>query len=103
MKTTPYKIKLSTEAENDLDKSFDYYFHKSPTIADTFFHSINLSFEHIRQSPYSFSIIHKDLRRYVVKNFPFVIYYRIFDPIIQVIAIFHTRRNPEIWNNRMKG
>ncbi len=60
-----------------------------------------IDFEHIKQKPNSFPIVHKDLRKYIVKKFPFVIYYRIIDLKIQVIAIFHTSRNPEIWNERM--
>jgi plasmid stabilization system protein ParE len=68
----------------------------SPKVADTFFRRIHLGFENIKQNPNSFPKAHKDVRKYVVKKFPFVIYYRIVDSTIQVIAIFHTSRNPEI-------
>jgi len=101
MKTKSFSIELSDEAEVDFDKSYEFYYEESPKVADTFFKRISLGFENIKQSPNTFPIAHKDVRKYVVKKFPFVIYYRIIDTVIQVIAIFHTSRNPEIWNERI--
>lgn len=101
MKTKPFSIELSDDAEVDFDKSFEFYSKDSTKVADAFFKQINLGFENIKQNPKSFPIAHKDIRKYVVKKFPFVIYYRIVRTLIQVIAIFHTSRNPEIWNERI--
>lgn len=101
METKSFSIELSDEAEFDFDKSYEFYYDGSSKVAETFLDRINLCFENIKQNPNSFPIIHKDLRKYVVKKFPFVIYYRIIDTVIQVIAVFHTSRNPEIWNDRI--
>jgi len=100
MKTKPFSIELSDEAEVDFDKSYAFYFEDSLKVADTFFKQMNLGFENIKQNPTSFPIAHIDVRKYVVKKFPFVIYYQIVDATIRVVAIFHTSRNPEIWNDR---
>jgi len=100
MKTKPFNIEVSDEAEIDFDKSYEYYYKDNPKVADTFFKKINIGFENIKQNPNFYPIAYKDVRKYVVKKFPFVIYYRIIDSLIQVIAIFHTSRNPEIWNER---
>lgn len=100
MKTKPFSVVVSDEAEIDFDKSYKYYYEDSTKVADTFFKRINIGFENIKQNPSSYPIVHEDVRKYVVKKFPFVIYYRIVDSAIQVIAIFHTSRNPEIWNKR---
>ena len=101
MRTKPFSIVLSDEAEVDFDKSYEFYYEDSPKVADIFFKRINLGFENIKQNPKSFPVAHKDVRKYVIKKFPFVIYYQIVDTVIQVIAIFHTSRNPEIWNERI--
>lgn len=100
MKTNQFSIELSEEAEIDFDKSYKYYYEDSPKVADTFFNIINLGFENILKNPNSFPIAHKDMRKYVLQKFPFVIYYRKVDLTIQVIAIFHNSRNPQIWNDR---
>jgi len=102
MKGKAFKIELSDEAESDFDNSYEYYFDESPKVADTFFQRINISLENIKKSPNSFPLVHKTLRKYTVSKFPFVIYYQIEDVSIKVIAIFHTSRNPKIWNERLE-
>lgn len=101
MKTKQFSVEISDDAEIDFDKSYKYYSADSLEIADTFFKQINFSLENIQQTPYSFSKIHKNIRKYIVKKFPFVIYFQVIDTLIKVIAIFHTSRNPEIWNDRI--
>ena len=101
MKTKPFSVEVSDEAEIDFDKSYEYYYKDNPNVADIFFQSINLSLENVKQYPFSFPEIHKNVRKYVVKKFPFVIYYQVTESVIRIIAIFHTSRNPEIWNDRV--
>ncbi|MDP3433967.1 MAG: type II toxin-antitoxin system RelE/ParE family toxin [Bacteroidota bacterium] len=101
MKVKKFSIEISDEAEIDFDKSYEYYFEDSPKVADAFFRRINVSFENIKQNPFTFPVAYKNVRKYVMKKFPFVIYYQIVNSIIKVIAIFHTSRNPEIWNERI--
>ena len=44
--------------------------------------------------------IYKDVRRAVVRRFPYLILYRIKPSRVRVIAVFHSRRNPAIWQAR---
>lgn len=101
MKTKSFSIELSDDAEDDFNKSYEYYYEDNPKVADAFYISINHCFEIIKQNPNTFPIAYKNVRKYVIKKFPFVVYYRIVDEVIQVIAIFHTSRNPETWNERI--
>lgn len=100
MKTNRFSIELSDEAEFDFDKSYDYYLEDSLRTADVFFKKINQGFNDIQKSPFAFPVAIQDIRKYVVTKFPFVIYYQVEDRIIKVVAIFHTSRKPEIWNER---
>ena len=92
---------FSDEAEIDFDKSYAYYYEENPNVADIFFKTISLSLENVKQNPFSFPEIHKNVRKYAIKKFPFVIYYQVIESVIRIIAIFHTSRNPEIWNDRV--
>ena len=101
MEKNNFSIELSDDAEIDLKSSFEYYFYEDSQVADSFFKQINISFEEIKQDPEMFPIVYGSIRKYVLKKFPFVIYYRIDNVIVQIIAIFHTSRNPQIWNERI--
>ncbi|MDF1546171.1 MAG: type II toxin-antitoxin system RelE/ParE family toxin [Bacteroidales bacterium] len=100
MKKKHYKIELSDEAEKDFDISYQYYNTENENVADNFYKHINQSFIQIQKFPATNPKVHEDVRKFVVKKFPFVIYYLLKEPIIRVIAIFHTSRNPEIWQER---
>ena len=95
-----YKIVLSDEAEKDFDSSYEYYACDNKIVADNFFKQLNNSLETISQNPLGFQKTYKNVRRYVMRKFPFVIYYQISNIEIRVIAIFHTSRNPKIWKKR---
>jgi plasmid stabilization system protein ParE len=99
MRKKSFSIEISDEAEIDFDKSYEYYFEGSQKVADSFFKRINLSLENIRKNPMTFPKAFNDIRKFVVKKFPFVIYYQVFDSEIRVIAIFHSSRTPKFGTN----
>jgi len=100
MKKAKYRIELSDDAELDFDQSYKYYAKESKQLAQKFYNEVNDSFHKITENPESQPIADFDTRKYVLKKFPFVVYYMIRLCIIRVIAIFHSSRNPEVWKNR---
>jgi plasmid stabilization system protein ParE len=102
MKGRSYSLEISEEAEIDFNDAYEYYYDESPNVADAFFQRINASFEIIKKSPLLFQDIHNTLRKFTVKQFPFVIYYQIVGCSIKIIAIFHSSRNPIIWKERIE-
>lgn len=101
MKPNQFKVEFSNEAEADFDKSYQYYYLENPKVAESFLRQINLGLDRIKQNPYFYQVIHKEIRKYVIRKFPFIIYYQIASSVIKVVAFFHTSRNPEIWNERL--
>lgn len=103
MKKEQYKIELSDEAEKDFDKSYQYYANENEKVADNFFQQVDKSLNKISESPDTFQKAYKNVRKYVMKKFPFIIYYQTTQLVVRVIAIFHTSRNPEIWKERVEN
>ncbi len=102
MKERQFNIELSEEAENDFENSYQFYFGDIPKVANAFYQSVNNSLATIRSTPFSFPVVHRGLRKYTIKKFPFIIYYQVSENTIKVLAIFHTSRNPRIWKKRVK-
>jgi plasmid stabilization system protein ParE len=84
----------------DFEDSFLFYQNRTKKIAQRFYSKINYSFEQIKKNPEIYPISDYNIRKYIVKGFPFVIYYTINLFQIRIIAIFHNSRNPEIWKDR---
>ena len=95
-----FKIKISEEAENDIINSVDYYKSKQKGLGKRFFNLVLKSFETISENPFAFVKIDNNMRKYVMKKFPFIILYKISKTIILIIAVFHTSRNPSVIKKR---
>lgn len=50
--------------------------------------------------PESYALVYQDVRRAVIKRFPYAVYYRVISSRVVVTAIFHSRRNPKRWRSR---
>jgi plasmid stabilization system protein ParE len=55
----------------------------------------------IGRSPKAFQSVIKDARRAIVKQFPYVIFYRIETKGIYVYSVFHASQNPQKWMDRL--
>ena len=52
------------------------------------------------EQPKAYAVVHDDTRRVTSRGFPFSVYFRLEAPHIVVLAVFHGRRNPSIWQRR---
>src|SRR5574340_1244080 len=59
-------------------------------------HTVNLASKY----PDRYPIKHKETRCVRVRRFPYSIYYRIESDHIVILAVFHARRDPMIWQSR---
>jgi plasmid stabilization system protein ParE len=55
----------------------------------------------IRASPHRYPVVEGDIRRAVLKRFPYVVLFRPREDEVVVIACFHGRRDPEEWRRRL--
>jgi plasmid stabilization system protein ParE len=56
---------------------------------------VDEALDRIVDSPYAYQVVYRQLRRAVLHQFPFAIFYRPFDDEIQVFAVYHSSRDPK--------
>jgi plasmid stabilization system protein ParE len=56
---------------------------------------------HIVDNPHLFPLVYRNLRRAVVRRFPFAVFYEVTGDEIEVFAIFHSLRDPDEWKSRV--
>ena len=93
-------IRFSPEADNELAEARQWYAHQRADLDLEFMQSIDDALSRIVAGPVQYPNIYKSLRRIVVRRFPFAIFYEVAADEIQVIAVFHSRRDPERWKSR---
>jgi hypothetical protein len=94
------KISVHRLAERELNVAMEFYSVSEPGVERDLIYSINDAINDIRQFPLASQIEIDDIRRKVVKIFPFSIYYRVINSTIRVVAIAHHSREPYYWIDR---
>lgn len=90
------------EALHKYAEATQYYAEISPSIASAFVAQIEKGINQILLYPQAWQSIEEDVRRYLVKRFPFGIYYTIENTDSIVIqAVIHLSRKPGYWKARI--
>ena len=58
-------------------------------------------FDGIAANPRQHRVERADIRKAALRRFPFNVYYRPHADRVEVIAVFHTSRDPAIWQGRI--
>ena len=89
------------EAEADLSEAQEWYDQQRMGLGADLLQCVEETLRRIDQLPEMHGIVHKDVRRAVVRRFPYVVYYRVVAGEATVVAIMHSRRNPQDWQSRI--
>ena len=97
-----YRIVFTEIAEIDILTGENWYNSQQDKLGDEFISEFENKIKVIQSNPFLFSIIKKDIRKALLKRFPFGIYYFVIDDVINIFAVIHFSRNPKIWNHRLR-
>jgi plasmid stabilization system protein ParE len=94
-----YALVFRPEVREELNEAYIWYEQKLG-LGDEFLDCVDETLNRISQMPESYAVAHRDVRRALVRRFPYAVYYRIVSSRVIVIAIFHGRRDPQAWQTR---
>lgn len=87
-------------AEGELNDAIAYYAKARPGLGKAFLLEVQRATEALNESPLSGVPVDADLRRFLVKRFPYSIFYRVRSDHIRILAIAHDKRRPFYWLSR---
>lgn len=93
-------VVLRHEAQAEFDEAFDWYESRRPGRGVAFAGGIQEVFDRISVTPQMHSVVFADIRKAVVRQFPYCVFYRAEVTRVEVIAVFDSRRDPSIWQGR---
>ena len=94
-------IRFKPEADAELTEARQWYSHQRQDLDLEFMQCIDDALMRVVDNPHFFPIVYRNLRRAVVRRFPFALFYEVTPDEIEIIAVFHSRRDPEIWKSRV--
>jgi plasmid stabilization system protein ParE len=87
-------------AEFDLLAAQDWYDARAAGLGDRFFAAVDVLLARLADNPWQFPVAYKNLRRALVRRFPYALYFRLETEGVFVIACAHTSRDPQQWEVR---
>jgi plasmid stabilization system protein ParE len=93
-------VRLTPEAEADLTEAFAWYRERGAELGTDFLHSFDRTLDSLATHPESFPVVHRDLRRALMRRFPYCVFYTLDVDGPVVLACFHARRDPTAWRRR---
>lgn len=94
-------IDFLPEAEQEMIEAALYYQSLSSGLGDDYLAEVERAVHSIATSPQTWPILEGDLRRRLIKRFPFGVLYRIEADKILIVAVAHLRKKPGYWKNRI--
>jgi plasmid stabilization system protein ParE len=94
-------ISFQHAAKAEFIEAIAWYENKRQGLALEFMAEIERCVSLASGHPYQYAIVHKDIRRIVANRFPYSVYFRVEESRIVVLAIFHSRRDPVVWQDRV--
>lgn len=93
-------VVLRPEARAEFDEAFDWYERERAGLGEDFSLRVQEVLDRIAETPGLYQRVFGDVRRAVVRRFPFSVLYRVEKYEILVLAVFHGKRDPSIWQMR---
>lgn len=91
-----------SEAENEMLEAAKYYEDQAPDLGMDYLSEVEHAVRTIEEAPATWPVIEGELRRRLIRRFPFGILYRIEPKEIVIVAVAHLKRRPGYWRERIK-
>jgi hypothetical protein len=94
------KYPFHPEAETEFNKAIEYYEKYEEGLGFDFAVEVYSAIERLTSHPHAWPIIEDEIRRCLVRRFPFGILYSQEDEEIIILAVMHLHRDPNYWKHR---
>lgn len=88
-------------AEADLALARAEYNAIDPDLGSRFANAVDDAFAKVQSTPNLFPLVTDDVRFYIPRRFPYVIYYRAEGNHVAVLAVVHKRQDQAKWKRRL--
>ncbi len=94
-------IDFEIDAVDDVDGAFAWYENEQAGLGERFLEAILDQLDRIQENPEAHAILYRKTRACPIRGFKYVIYFRLLDDRINIVAVQHGHRNPRAWRRRV--
>lgn len=98
-----YSLIIRPKAQAEIREAARWYEKQRKGLGSQFLQSADQAMDGLRSTPKMHAIAIDNVRRKLLRRFPYFLYYQVEETRVVVIGVFHTSRDPQTWQDRVKG
>jgi plasmid stabilization system protein ParE len=91
-----------SEAREELLEAQAWYEQRAAGLGLEFARAVEVAVDTLQRAPHRYPVVHREIRRVLLRRFPYAILYRATEDEIIVLAVFHLARDPARWKSRTR-
>jgi plasmid stabilization system protein ParE len=95
-----WQLTFRARVAGHLTAAAGWYEDEDPGLGRRFLNAVDTLVIQIRQEPLRYPSIYRGTRRALVPGFPYAVFFLVRDEAIVVVAVLHTKRDPDNWRLR---
>jgi plasmid stabilization system protein ParE len=95
-------VVFTPAARLEVTRAVIWYDRRQAGLGDGLLYEIDAVVSRIMANPVQFPLVGNNIRRAALKRFPYGLFFRVLPNKIQVLALFHTSRDPEKLRRRIQ-
>ena len=92
-----FVVAIAPAAESDIGNAVLWYRARNALVADAFRAEVFDAIDRIGETPLGRPADDEDIRRRVLRRFPYSVVYEVTGTTVTVLAVAHHRRKPNYW------
>jgi plasmid stabilization system protein ParE len=94
------KLRFHPEAALELEEAIFYYEDRQTGLGKQLYQEIKSAAQLVMAHPQAWTMIENNIRRILVRRFPYGLLYSVCEGEIYILAVMHLNREPNYWKNR---
>ena len=86
----------------DVEEALDYYEQQSSGLGKRFYENFLLTLQNIQNSPTHYAFIYQSVRRCMIYNFPYKVFYTVTEHNIFILGVAHAKRSNTFIRKRLR-
>lgn len=88
------------QAQAELLAARDWYESRRAGLGADFGEAIDKAIQSIVERPLAYPCVHGEIRRVVLRRFPYGVFFRVLPDHVVILGVIHDRRHPQLWQSR---
>jgi plasmid stabilization system protein ParE len=97
-----WEIAYHKAVKREINAAYRRYEKEKEGLGEEFAECVQEQIAFLEMNPKIHGKVFKDVRKSVVRRFPFCIYYTIEGDRVYIISVFHTKQDPAKWQARVE-